>query len=651
VKQLLLAGSIVVAGVFASPFSASQQTPVFRAGVDLMTVDVVVLDKSGSPVRDLTAADFSVVAGGRPRRVVAADFLNTAVPARSAAAHAAPSAASNQRLVSPRTIMLLIDADEIPSGGGRLAFKGIAGYLARFSREDRIGVMSLLETPRVSPTTDRAKVADAIGSLVGTSMRFRDRDMTFGEASGVANRQRQALLAFFYRVVDQGYGLPGGRTCAPPQGFESLVDVPAVCVQAAEGVLERARHQTARVLDRLSAIAVSLAAVPGPKSIVLVSGGLYSDARTTNQMADFAKLAERARISVHTLLVEAEGGSGAGSSTETRRLDSQVGFGGLVDLAAAARGSAQRLPGESTEALNRIDRGLSGYYEVSFERDPADEVGLRLPLDVRTKRDGATVLSRKGVTPSKSMAAASRSPADLKGTVGELLASAVTVTQLPIEIAAFVLPAQGTGGEGRAILAVELGQAPAGVAALGFQIAEASGRVVADGFDAPGKVQGLGADRSAFVTTVPVNTGNYIARFAFVDSEGRRGSLQYAFAAPAWPAGPIRVSDVILGEGEGAAFRPSARVPASGKLSIRVVIRDSASTFHAVTARAFVTRAGDDGPLEMVELPLTKSPDPVRGFADGTVDTTYYPLGEYLVSVTVSVKGTEIGRMTRLFAK
>ena len=40
---------------------ASQQAPAtFRAGVDLVVVDVVVIDKDGNPVTDLTAVDFGV---------------------------------------------------------------------------------------------------------------------------------------------------------------------------------------------------------------------------------------------------------------------------------------------------------------------------------------------------------------------------------------------------------------------------------------------------------------------------------------------------------------------------------------------------------------------------------------------------------------
>ena len=37
-----------------------EQTPAFKSGVELVTVDVGVVDKQGLPIRGLTPADFAV---------------------------------------------------------------------------------------------------------------------------------------------------------------------------------------------------------------------------------------------------------------------------------------------------------------------------------------------------------------------------------------------------------------------------------------------------------------------------------------------------------------------------------------------------------------------------------------------------------------
>ena len=58
---------------------APTQTPSrFRSGIDLVTVDVVVLDGSGNPVQGLTRQDFTVLEDGRPQQVT--EFQSVELP-------------------------------------------------------------------------------------------------------------------------------------------------------------------------------------------------------------------------------------------------------------------------------------------------------------------------------------------------------------------------------------------------------------------------------------------------------------------------------------------------------------------------------------------------------------------------------------------
>jgi VWFA-related protein len=56
-------------GVFASFAAAGAQQPTFRAATRLVEVSVVVHDRSGRPVSDLTASDFQVLDEGRPQAI------------------------------------------------------------------------------------------------------------------------------------------------------------------------------------------------------------------------------------------------------------------------------------------------------------------------------------------------------------------------------------------------------------------------------------------------------------------------------------------------------------------------------------------------------------------------------------------------------
>jgi hypothetical protein len=53
--------------------SSPQQRPVFRAGVELVTVDVVVTDSDDRPITDLSADDFEIL-DDKGRRQTIAEF-------------------------------------------------------------------------------------------------------------------------------------------------------------------------------------------------------------------------------------------------------------------------------------------------------------------------------------------------------------------------------------------------------------------------------------------------------------------------------------------------------------------------------------------------------------------------------------------------
>src|SRR4026209_1646332 len=57
---------------------SAQQPSRFRAGIDLVTVDAVVLDKDGNPVPGLTRQDFEVEEDGREQQIT--EFQSVGLP-------------------------------------------------------------------------------------------------------------------------------------------------------------------------------------------------------------------------------------------------------------------------------------------------------------------------------------------------------------------------------------------------------------------------------------------------------------------------------------------------------------------------------------------------------------------------------------------
>jgi VWFA-related protein len=87
------------------------QPPTFRTGIDAVQLDVSVLDKERRPVRGLTAADFTVLEDGKPRRIVAFSAIELPSPpavAPSGADAIAPDVVRND-LPDGRIVVILID--------------------------------------------------------------------------------------------------------------------------------------------------------------------------------------------------------------------------------------------------------------------------------------------------------------------------------------------------------------------------------------------------------------------------------------------------------------------------------------------------------------------------------------------------------------
>jgi VWFA-related protein len=69
------AGALVLAcGV--TLIAQDPQRPIFRAKIDAVTLDVTVVDKTGRPVTDLTAADFDVIEQGKLQKIEAFELVD-----------------------------------------------------------------------------------------------------------------------------------------------------------------------------------------------------------------------------------------------------------------------------------------------------------------------------------------------------------------------------------------------------------------------------------------------------------------------------------------------------------------------------------------------------------------------------------------------
>jgi VWFA-related protein len=653
------------------PQASQQAQPTFRAGVDLVVVDVVVIDKNGAPVTDLTAADFNVTAGKRPRRIVASEFvaakrISTAVatypPDLPAPTNNRPTAAT-----AGRSILFVVDVDEIRAGEGRSAMRAIADYVDGLSANDRVGLVALpYGTPRVDLTTNRQLIRDATGLIVGASRRMNETEMSPGEAAAIALGDTGALVTWIDRIRGLK-GLPSitGRCelvdpLQPPnRPIEQPTVAPPGCKQKAQRTLDVYRRHSSNNLDSMRALAEAMAPLDGQKTIVLVSEGIYNDLELRDDLRRFASAAEKARVALYALHLDAplmEAASLGGPTMDSRILDDRLGMDGMAEMTHAARGTAQRVIATATAALKRIDTELSGYYLIAFERNADDRDGQHVRIDVKVNRPGLDVRARSEFTPEplKAVAAkAPKTPLDPKAVMGTLLQWPASVGEIGIDVDTFTMPVDATSPDVRVMIAAEItnGGRPVDV---GFEVKDAKGKVVADTFDLKAELRLLPDARVLYPASVTVSPGTYTLTLGVIDADGKRGSIKHAFEAKGWPPGPLRMSAVFLGEVSGGAFRPSVRIgPERDTVVVRVEVHSaSASEVESDVVRIEFTPVGAEAVALTTQGRLAGSANSTRRAATTTVGIRDLPRGDYIVRVSLdSPAGKVSAQSSRLFRK
>ena len=118
---------------------------MFRAGVELVSVDVTALDGNGRQVTDLTAAEFEVEIDGNKRQVSTVEYIRSADPLRVIGAPhkvVVPdetfSSSNAKGAPRGRLIVLLIDQGNIRTGAARSSMNSAKKFVDTLTPEDRV---------------------------------------------------------------------------------------------------------------------------------------------------------------------------------------------------------------------------------------------------------------------------------------------------------------------------------------------------------------------------------------------------------------------------------------------------------------------------------------------------------------------------------
>jgi VWFA-related protein len=488
----LVAASAMAALTAVRPFAQEQQpVPAFPTQAEAITVDVVVVDKDGHPVKGLEKSDFTLLEDGHPQTISAFEprFLEPLSPEKAAAETLDTGVATNETPTTTggRTLAFLVDDIGIEPVHMTYVAKALAEWLA--TKADPRDEVTLLTTSGDAWWSDeigrgREDLLAVLGRIKGRKDSSDARDWisdwealridTYEDATG-ARLESAGPGAAAPQMgppttpppTDAGHG-PGdilGRVVTR-WGANGACNCGAKCepcVQArAREVLRASSRRTQTVLSDIEQLSRGLAGSRGRKSIVIVSDGFIRDPQMAafDRAIDASQRGNTAAYFIDARALEGPSGYGANLAVPIEAGDvalmgmehQELEVGGTSYIASATGGTTIHNTNDLLGGLERVADESSAYYLLGYQPDrSANEKWHK--LEVKVDRKGVTVRARRGYSAAPAPTPGASAPAKTKK--GEPKAPtraldpaatvAATEDAIPVRMAPYLLEADAQG--------------------------------------------------------------------------------------------------------------------------------------------------------------------------------------------------------------
>jgi VWFA-related protein len=641
---------------------AAQQAPIFRAGVDLVTMRVVVVDKQGQPVRGLTESDFTVRLEGQIRPVRVLNYLELeeqkveAIEARRESTNIGQARKSAAGTIASRTFVLMFDdlSFRHTSALMRVYRNALDKLLAQMTTADK--AVLLTTSGRVAPfgpTADWDQIRLRLAALRGyfDLEDYRsDVFVSLNEAEDIRRvftwEEAAALIAgpsqtTFKEVWDREC-LIGPQLCEPPAPPQMYFALKGAANNALAYVQQQTSIQIRGITEALRALA-KVRGVGGQMVLVIFSEGLGS--RAAGQSGTLTRLSQTVAEAGATMYVVTGHPDDFNiaephASRQRPRFEEQRDFvDGLEDLAGATGATILRPVGTVDQALSRILTETSAVYELAVEAPPSVRQRA-LTAQVSVNRKDVTVrMGRHVVSPSE--------PPPIISIDQELTALVMKgggAWSVPMTVGTSLRRDQSRGGLqlGVNLVVDEIATPPFRVR---VSIVDPEGRVVTSGrFVAP-------THTASFAIEMP--TGPHRLRVAAADATDALGAIEHPVVGRLAPVGPFFASDLLLAAEDAAGVARLLVIgqvpPATVHLNARLELyAQDVSATTGVTVRVEVGPAGA-APLASVTLPTFVENNALVLAAK--VPLGNVPAGAHVVTAIVLEDGKEVGRVTANFVK
>jgi VWFA-related protein len=636
----------------ASP-SSQQGQPVFRTGVDLLTVDATVVDRDGRQITDLTPAEFEVEVDGDRRPVVSAEYVkmvdDTPIPIgarQPPAPKPDPDAAffsTNARaLMAGRHIVLLIDQGNIRVGQGRLVMRSAVKFVDGLSPADRVAMVAIPQGQLVDFTTNHERVREALLATVGLASPFKGRyHISLSEAIATVEHSDATLRAqLLLREC-------GGALMSPVDIARCEIEVE----QEASEIVNHQRIQTQASLRGMREVLKSLAGLEGPKWVILISEGLVLEGLSSD-VDDIAAIAADVRASLDVMLLDVPSVDVSEAQRPTTpREDRDKQVQGLESLAGVARGALHRVITSGDNAFQRVMRSIAGYYLIAVESRPRDRDGRRHRVQVKSLRRGVTVYSRRGfLAPTGPNAT---SPADA---VKRALSAPLTMTDIPMRLATWTYKEPG-GTRVRLLITAEVERTSDQTLeyTTGLIVVDRNNRSVAGNVESRTLQESIvDPARAVFAGSILVPPGTYVLRLAMASSDGRLGSIERKVDAWDMNAAGLSLGDLLVAEAPsaaGASIQPviEPHVTNGQLAALMEVYSPTLQATPDLQARLEILTSETGRPLTTTAMSASAGTSPEIAVLRGGVNTTVLPPGRYLARAVITAAGKPQGHIVRPF--
>jgi VWFA-related protein len=409
-----------------APPAADPGTPTFSAGVEVVTVDVVVTDKKNGTLSGIPREEFTILEDGQPQEITS--FENVQVPAAPSIETPRKPAISDNTTAEERTgrsFVIVFDDVHLTLYQAHRAKLAIGQFLQTGTREgDRV---TLVATGGGAWWSTRMPAGRE--DIVSLLKRLEGRLVPDNSPERMSDSEALRIHIYRDQQVEERVGRrfdsfgSNGRSQAA-QGNDALNGNPFVQSRAADVYYQAASRNriTLQVLDR---VLLSLAATRGRKSLILVSQGFIYDPQL-DEFKDVVQTARRSNVAMYFIDTRGLGGMSYMNAEFGPAIDSQdvsAAFGDELDQSAGAEMLASDSGGFSVKNTNDMGRGFlriadetKSYYLVGYRPTNTRADGKFRKIEVRVARKDVKVRARKGYfAPVDATAAAAKKKPEAPG--------------------------------------------------------------------------------------------------------------------------------------------------------------------------------------------------------------------------------------------